>query len=161
MTLEKGIAATLVLVLGLWMPTAASAQEVDGEIDSLQLIVQQQRELTADIDGGGIEGLTPREISAIRKSQAKVVKLVADYTRLEDMPIHHKVALDNELERINALVVGGRGALEAQDICSRERRIGTRRMGTRCATGRDGELAREGARNMLEKGKICEGPGCY
>ena len=54
----------------------------------------------------------------------------------------------------------GRAGRDEQDVCWRERMSGTSRMVTRCGTEKERDQAREGARDFLQRPKICSGPGC-
>jgi hypothetical protein len=150
------LTAGLVLSVAAWAQEAAPAAEEDG----LVLIVEQQKEIKADLDDGGIDGLTPRQNGLVRKAQAEVFALVEGKSRLAELSIDEKVRLDNALERINAQVVNTREASDKRDVCWRERVSGTTVKKTRCGTEAEMREAREGARDFMEKGKICGGPGC-
>ncbi|QNP41854.1 hypothetical protein [Lysobacter solisilvae (ex Woo and Kim 2020)] len=151
-----------VLTAGLLLAGAAWSQQgpVAVEEDGLVVIVNQQRQIKADLDDGGIEGLTPRQNGLVRKAQAEVFVLVDGKSRLDELSIDEKVRLDNALERINALVVNTREAGNKRDVCWRERVSGTTVKKTRCGTEAEMREAREGARDFIEKGKVCGGPGC-
>jgi hypothetical protein len=79
---------------------------------------------------------------------------------MDQLAIHEKVQLENALEKINAQIVGSNRAAADQNVCWREKTIGSKFDNTRCATQQEIDEAREGARLFLEKPKICSGPGC-
>ena len=147
-------------VAGGQAPSEQAEPSTEPEADGLELIREQQLELKATLDAGETEGLSVREVNRIRKEQAGVFALIDGKATLADMSINEKVELENALERINAYVKGGRAGRDEQDVCWRERMSGTSRMVTRCGTEKERDQAREGARDFLQRPKICSGPGC-
>lgn len=131
-----------------------------GAEDGLQLILEQQKNLKSDVDDGGIEGLTLRQNALVRKAQSELFAVTQGKSRLDELSMDEKIRLENALERINAQVVNTRAASDKQDVCWRERVSGTTVKKTRCGTQAEMREAREGARDFMEKGKICAGPGC-
>jgi hypothetical protein len=151
------------VMAGLLVSGAAFAQvdtAANKEGDGLQLIIQQQQELKADLDDGGVEGLTPRQNKLVRKAQDEVFAVAAGKTTMDELSIDEKVRLENALERINAEIVDTRAARDDQNVCWRERVSGTGLKKTRCGTKAEMREAREGARDYLEKPKVCMPPGC-
>lgn len=138
------------------VPPATSGEGVDG----LQLIISQQKKLKADLEDGGIEGLTPRQNTLVRKAQAEVFTVTEGKHRMGELSMDEKIRLENALERINAQVVNTRAANDSQNVCWRERVSGTAMKKTRCGTQAEMREAREGARDFLEEAKICVPPGC-
>lgn len=128
--------------------------------DGLQVILHQQAELRADLDDGGIAGLTPRQNGIVRKAQAEVFAVTAGKTRLEQLSMDEKIRMENALERINAEVKNTRSASDDQNVCWRERVSGSKMKTTRCGTKAEMREAREGARDFMEKPKVCVPPGC-
>ena len=150
------IAAMLVAVVG-----TASAQGVPAtEGDGLQRILEQQKVLQTDLEDGGIEGLTPRQNTLVRKAQAEVFAVAEGKHRMAELSMDEKIRLENALERINAQIVNTRAASDEQNVCWRERVSGTTVKKTRCGTQAEMREAREGARDFLEEAKICVPPGC-
>lgn len=150
------ITAMLVAVVG-----TASAQGVPAtEQDGLQRILEQQKVLQADLEDGGIEGLTQRQNTLVRKAQAEVFAVTEGKHRIDELSMDEKIRLENALERINAQVVNTRAASDEQNVCWRERVSGTTVKKTRCGTQAEMREAREGARDFLEEAKICVPPGC-
>lgn len=150
------ITAMLVAVVG-----TASAQGVPAtEQDGLQRILEQQKVLQADLEDGGIEGLTQRQNTLVRKAQAEVFAVTEGKHRMDELSMEEKIRLENALERINAQVVNTRAASDEQNVCWRERVSGTTVKKTRCGTQAEMREAREGARDFLEEAKICVPPGC-
>ena len=150
------ITAMLVAIMG-----SVSAQGVPAtEEDGLQRILGQQKALRTDLENGGIEGLTPRQNTLVRKAQSEVFAITEGKSRMDDLSMDEKIRLENALERINAQVVTTRAASDQQNVCWRERMSGTTIKKTRCGTQAEMREAREGARDLLEKGKVCVPPGC-
>lgn len=150
------LALALLPAMAQTPPTSAAAPADD----KLPAIVQQQRALQADLDDGGIEGITPRQASVIRKAQAEVFAVTDGKQRLDELSIDEKVQLENALERINAQVVGTRAARDEQEVCWREAKSGSTVKVTRCGSQAERDQAREGARAWMEKPKVCIPPGC-
>ncbi|MBB1061773.1 hypothetical protein [Marilutibacter spongiae] len=136
-------------------PPAVDIEDVDG----LQVILEQQRELRAHLDAGGIEGLTTRENNRVRDAQAEVFAITEGKSRLDQLDINEKVALENALQKINAYVQGSAAAADGQTVCWRERVTGSKRKTTRCGTEAERLQARQGARAYLERPKVC-GQNC-
>jgi len=128
--------------------------------DSLQILLEQQRELQADLDDGGIDGLTARQNSAIRKAQKEVFAVTEGKAKLDDLSMDEKIRLENSLERINAEVGNSRAANDKQQVCWREAKSGSTIKVTRCGTQLERDQIREGARAWMEKPKVCVPPGC-
>ncbi|GAB3373780.1 hypothetical protein GCM10027431_25840 [Lysobacter rhizosphaerae] len=150
------LALALFVATGVALAQAAPAAEDDG----LQMILKQQQALKADLDDGGIEGLTPRQNTIVRKAQIEVFAVSEGKSRLDDLSMEEKIRLENALERINAEIVNTRAASNNQNVCWRERVSGTTMKKTRCGTQAEMREAREGARDFLEKGRVCVPPGC-
>lgn len=149
-----------VLLLGTPGILLAQTSAPHEEADSLQIILQQQQQLKSDLEDGGIEGLTPRQNTLVRKAQTDVFAVTDGKSRMDELSMDEKIRLENALERINAQVVNTRSASDDQKVCWRERVSGTTLKKTRCGTQAEMREAREGARDFLEKGKICTPPGC-
>ena len=139
------------LLLALLAPAFAWASEPA----ELPQILEQQRALKASIEAGQLEGLTPRQISAVRKAQMDVFAVTEGKTSIDELTIDEKVRLQNALQRIDAQVAESPAAKDAQDVCWRERATGTAMKVTRCGTVAEMREAREGARGYLERPKTC------
>ena len=104
--------------------TAWAAETPAEEGEALQVLVQQQQALKTDLEDGGIEGLTPRQNTVVRKAQAEFFAVTEGKAKLDDLSIDEKIRLENALERINAEVVNTRAASDDQTM------IGTVRITT-------------------------------
>jgi hypothetical protein len=135
-----------------------AAEPVAGE-DDLQVILSQQKELKANIESGRTEGLGTRQVNAIRKAQTEVFAVTQGKSRLDQLSVDEKVRLENALERINAEVQNTKAASDGKQVCWRERMSGTTVKKTRCGTEAEMREAREGARDYLERPKVC-GANC-
>lgn len=151
----KRISFVLVVFFIVFAPAFAA-----DSLEPLEKIRGQQDALAADLNAGKTEGLTPRQVGAIRRAQKEVFAVTEGKGSLDELSIDEKVRLENALERINAEVKGGRLAKDAQEVCWRERISGSQMKSTRCGTEAERREAREGARDFLEKPKVCVPPGC-
>jgi hypothetical protein len=149
-----------VVVLMAASATAWAAESTPDEGDSLQVLVQQQQALKADIEDGGIAGLTPRQNTIVRKAQSEFFAVTEGKSELDQLSIDEKIRLENALERINAEIVNTRAGNDNQNVCWRERMSGTGLKKTRCGTKAEMREAREGARDFMEKPRVCVPPGC-
>lgn len=155
MTKQPRLALLLALVIASSSPLAASAQDTAAEPQKLDLILAQQRELKRELDTGKVDGMTTRQVNAIRKAQADVFAATDGKTSLDQLSMDEKVQLENALERINAEVRNTRSAHDDKQVCWRERTSGTTMKVTRCGTEAEKREAREGARDFLDRPKVC------
>ena len=146
---------TLLLALAMVLPFDALAQDEAAPPEKLDRILAQQNELKRDLDAGKTEGMTTRQVNAIRKSQAEVFAVTEGKTSLDELSMDDKVRLENALERINAEVKNTRAGRDDKQVCWRERMSGTNTKVTRCGTEAEMREAREGARDFLERPKVC------
>lgn len=148
--------ALLMVALLVLAPMATAA---DQESASLQMMVDQQVALRAEL-ARGPQDLTPRQVAIMRKAQDEFFRIVEGKTAMDQLAIDEKVQLENALERINAQLVGTSAAGAKQEVCWREKMVGSKLHVTRCASQQELDEAREGARGFLDKPKICVPPGC-
>jgi len=147
---------SVLVLVSTGLPLQALAQAPE----SLQVLVEQQTALKADLEDGSIAGLTPRQNSAVRKAQTEFFGITKGKAKLDDLSIDEKIRMENALERINAEVKNTRAASDEQNVCWRERVSGSTRKETRCGTKAEMREAREGARDYMERPKVCVPPGC-
>lgn len=152
--------ALLLSLLLLSAPVLAVEEAASPDPASLQLLIDQQRELKARLDAGDTVGLTPRQIREVRNAQDRFFSIIEGKKTLDELTIDQKIDVENALERINANVKNTRAAANDRNVCWRERVSGTTVKKTRCGTEAEMREAREGARDFLEKGKVCVPPGC-
>ncbi|HEY0504488.1 MAG TPA: hypothetical protein VGD42_13475 [Lysobacter sp.] len=150
---------TFAIVMLSWLlALPASAQDASAAPaagDGLQQILVQQQDLKRDLDAGRTDGMTTRQVSAIRKAQVDVFAVTEGKTRLDQLSMEDKVRLENALERINAEVKNTRAGRDDKNVCWREKMSGTNTKVTRCGTEAEMREAREGARDFLERPKVC------
>ncbi|MGO4221688.1 hypothetical protein AB4Y64_07500 [Lysobacter sp. TAF61] len=132
-----------------------AAQQSASHEDGLQTILTQQQQLQRDLDAGKTNGMTARQVNLIHKSQREVFAVTQGKTRLDQLSMDEKVQLENALERINAEVKGTRAGQDNKQVCWREKQTGTTVNVTRCGTEAEMREAREGARDFLERPKVC------
>lgn len=148
---------------GVWLALAiacsasltAIAQDEAPAPQKLERILAQQQELKRDLDAGKTDGLTTRQVNAIRKAQVDVFAVTEGKTSLDQLSMDDKVRLENALERINAEVKNTRAGHDEKQVCWRERASGTTMKVTRCGTEAEKREAREGARDYLDRPKVC------
>ena len=99
--------------------------------------------------------MTTRQVNAIRKAQADVFAVTEGRTSLDQLSMDDKVRLENALERINAEVKNTRAGRDGRNVCWREKMSGTNTKVTRCGTEAEMREAREGARDFLERPRVC------
>lgn len=148
--------ALLMVALLVLAPMASAADE---ESTSLQMMVEQQIALRDEL-ARGPQDLTPRQVGLMRKAQDEFFRLVEGKTTMDQLAIHEKVQVENALERINAQLVNTNAARANQEVCWREKMVGSKMQVTRCATQQEIDQAREGAQGFMLKPKICVPPGC-
>lgn len=136
------------------------AQGEEGASEDLQTITEQQLSIQADLEDDGIEGLTPRQSNLVRKAQKEFFLVTEGKSALDQLSIEDKIRMRNSLETINAQLVGTRAAGASQEVCWREAKTGSSVKVTRCGTQEERDRAREGARDWLQRPKICAPPGC-
>ena len=146
----------LLMALLVLAPMVATAED---ENASLQMMVEQQIALREEL-ARGPQDLTPRQVGIMRKAQDEFFRLVEGKTTLDQLAIDDKVRVENALERINAQLVNTNAARANQEVCWRERMVGSKMQVTRCGSQQEIDQAREGARGFMEKPKICVPPGC-
>lgn len=145
----------LALAIACSAPLAAIAQDEAPAPQKLERILAQQQELKRDLDAGKTDGLTTRQVNAIRKAQVDVFAVTEGKTSLDQLSMDDKVRLENALERINAEVKNTRAGHDDKQVCWRERMSGSNTKVTRCGTEAEMREAREGARDFLERPKVC------
>lgn len=148
---------SMLMVALLMLAPLASAAETESA--SLQTMVEQQTALRAELARGPSD-LTPRQVGIMRKAQDEFFRLVEGKTSMDQLAIHEKVQLENALEKINAQFVGTSAASANQEVCWRERMVGSKMQVTRCGTQQEIDQTREGARGFLDRPRICVPPGC-
>lgn len=150
----------LLLLVFLFIAGPALAAGESAPVDSLQVLVDQQRDLKAKLDSGDEHGLTARQVKQVRKAQEEFFSIAEGKSTLDQLSIDEKVSMENALERINAEIKNTRVAADGQNVCWRERVSGSKMKTTRCGTEAERREAREGARDFMEKPKVCVPPGC-
>lgn len=134
---------------------SAWAQE---RLDPLPDIVAQQHALKAEIESGSAP-YSKRQIREIRRSQDIVFSTIGDETSLAALSIDERVELQNALERINSEVAHGSVRPRATN-CRREPKLGSKFKSTLCASRAERDEIRDGARDYMQRPRVCVPPGC-
>lgn len=131
----------------------ASASSNIGEI------VQQQRELRAQIQADEFD-LDKRERRKVLKDQDRIFEMAEGRSSVDDLDPDEQVEFRNAIERIAAAIADTRADREEREICWRERQSGTKIMKTVCGSETEVAEARSGAREFLQRPRVCVPPGC-
>lgn len=148
----------LLLVLWAAMTTGEATAQAGGT--SLQMLVEQQEALRAQLSDGGIDGITPRQARLIDKSQGEFFAIVKGKQSLDELGIEEKIRVENALETINAQVANTRFAADDQQVCWRETKLGSKMTVVRCASQKELDDTTQGARDFMNRPRICVPPGC-
>ena len=147
------------LLLVLWTAMATGAAIAQPDATSLQVLVEQQEALRAQLTGG-IDGVTPRQVRVINKAQGEFFAIVKGKQSLDELGIEEKIRVENALETINAQIVNTRFAADNQQVCWREIKVGSKMSVTRCASQQELDDTKQGARDFMNRPRICVPPGC-
>ena len=145
----------LLLVLLSAMATGAATAQPDAT--SLQVLVEQQEALRAELSDGVVEGITPRKARLINKAQGEFFAIVKGKQSLDELGIEEKIRVENALETINAQIANTRFAADDQQVCWREVKVGSKLAVSRCASKKELEDETESARTYMSKPRICVG----
>ena len=148
---------TIVLLLVLWAAMATGTATAQPGATSLQLLVEQQEALRAELSDGGVDGITPRKARLIDKAQGEFFAIVKGKQSLDELGIEEKIRVENALETINAQIASTRFAADDQQVCWREAKVGSKMVESRCASKKELEDEKESARTYMGKPRICVG----
>ena len=150
---------TIGLLLVLWAAMATGAATAQTGGTSLQVLVEQQEALRAQLTEG-IDGVTPRQVRLIDKAQGEFFAIVKGKQSLDELGIEEKIRVENALETINAQIANTRFSADDQQVCWREVQVGSKMMVTRCASQKELDDTKQGARDFMNRPRICVPPGC-
>ncbi len=136
---------------------AAPAQT---QTPTLAEIRDQQAEIAAGIEAGEYAHLPQRSISAIKRAQRTIDSVTSGRTDLSELTPTDQVHLNNALSTVKSHVEGTLRARNEQEVCWRERTVGTKIAETRCGTQAELDEARAGARGFMERPRNCTPPDC-
>jgi len=127
--------------------------------ESLPDIRQQQERVRDDLAAGELV-LEASKRQVVDKEQRVVFALIDGKSSLGELSPAQRVSLRNALETINAALSGTAGAEEDREVCWQEKRTGSKLVTTVCGTVRERQQAKEGARDYLQRPRLCAPPGC-
>lgn len=142
------------LVLAVAMSAAAAARA-----ESLAEIRQQQTQIQQELARGDL-ALDARSQRTVEAQQRIVFTLIEGRAEVGELTPPKQVELRNALEKIRAAVSQDALAEEDREVCWQERRTGSKLTTTVCGTVRERQQAKEGARDYLQRPRICAPPGC-
>lgn len=148
----------LVAVVGLCIAFGAAAQtEKVSRILAQQLQIQEQVESST----GSYSRFDRDARKRIEQAQRRVFALLDGVTDVEQLNAQDRADLFNALEEVKAVITNND---EDRQECWRERKLGSMRQITRCATVAERREAREGGRAWLGDPSLCSpsasGPSC-
>lgn len=120
-------------------------------------IRQQQQEIRkqSETATGRYARFDETEKRKIYAAQDRVFELLADVNDVSQLDANQQVELFNALETVKAVIAANDAD---RQVCWREKKLGSHRIQTRCATVREQEQVREGARDWAGESSMC-GPG--
>lgn len=148
----------LVAVAGLCIAFGAAAQT-----ENVSRILAQQRQIQEQVESstGPYSRFDRDARQRIAQAQHRVRALLDGVTDVAQLNAQDRVALFNALEEVKAVITSND---EDRQECWRERKLGSMRQTTRCATVAERREAREGGRAWLGGPSVCSpsasGPSC-
>ncbi len=127
--------------------------------ESLADIRQQQEQIRDDLAKGTLT-LEAGKRQSVDEQQRVVFGLIDGKQGLGDLNPAQRVSLRNALETINAALSKTSSAEEDREVCWQEKRTGSKLVTTVCGTVRERQQAKEGARDFMQRPRMCAGPGC-
>jgi hypothetical protein len=151
MPIRSRLAAAIIGTM-LLLPLAAAAE-------SLSDIRQQQEKIRDDLANGALK-LDADRRRIVEQEQRVVFDLADASETLDALNPRQRIGLRNALQKIDAALSLADGAEEDREVCWQERRTGSKLTTTVCGTVRERQQAKEGARDYLQRPRICAPPGC-
>lgn len=127
--------------------------------ESLADIRQQQTQIRDDLAKGTLTLETGKRQS-VDEQQRVVFGLIDGKQSLGELNPAQRINLRNALETINAALSKTSSAEEDREVCWQEKRTGSKLVTTVCGTVRERQQAKEGARDFMQRPRMCGGPGC-
>lgn len=127
--------------------------------ESLADIRQQQTQLRDDL-ANGVLALDADKRQTVDEQQHVVFDLIDGKHEVRELNPAQRVELKNALETINAALSQTQTAEDDREVCWQEKRTGTKLVTTVCGTVRERRQAKEGARDYLQRPRLCVPPGC-
>ena len=149
----SSIVSALVLAVSMVSTTAVARAE------SLAEIRQQQTQIQEELARGELV-LDARSKRTVEAQQRIVFRLIEGRVEVGELTPPKQVELRNALEKIRAAVSQDALAEADREVCWQERRTGSKLTTTVCGTVRERQQAKEGARDYLQRPRICAPPGC-
>lgn len=149
----SSIVSALVLAVSMVSATAVARAE------SLAEIRQQQTQIQEELARGELV-LDARSKRTVEVQQRIVFALIEGRVEVGELTPPKQVELRNALEKIRAAVSQDALAEADREVCWQERRTGSKLTTTVCGTVRERQQAKEGARDYLQRPRICAPPGC-
>jgi hypothetical protein len=148
----------LAVVVGMLVAFGAASQT-----EKVSRILSQQREIRqqAESSTGAYARFDRSALQRIEAAQGRVFTLLDGVTDVDQMTPHQRIELFNALEEVKAVIESNE---DDRQECWRERKLGSMRHITRCATVAERRQARDGGRAWLGDPSVCipvgGGPAC-
>lgn len=134
----------------------ASAPQAETQPPTLRQIVDQQKQLRADVVSkkGAFKDLTQVERDELTKKQDRILQLLEGRDDISQLRAEESVEVFNHLEWVSAVV---RNAEEDRQVCERSRTVGSNRFQVVCMTAKEYREHKERARQSLRTAMKCQG----
>lgn len=148
----------LAAVVGMLAAFGAMAQT-----EKVSRILAQQREIQRQAESatGAYARFDRSSLQRIETAQGKVFALLEGVKDLDQMTPHQRIELLNALGEVKAVIESNE---DSRQECWRERKLGSMRHITRCATVAERRQARDGGRAWMGDPSVCipagDGPAC-
>ncbi len=151
-----------IVMFALCVVSAALSAQVITDESAVDLATyrkqQQQLQKALAVNDPEYADLTSRQRTKIREASGEILALLEGRSSYDQLAMDEKARLYNAQQQIQVFLIAGTARAEReQDACWQERKLGSRIMKTRCATGAEREQAREGAQGWLIRPKTCVG----
>lgn len=136
-----------VLLLSALTPAFASA-------DKVVQILNQQRDIRSESEGstGAYSRFDREALGRMHAAQDRIFALLDGVSSVEQLDDRQQIELFNAIEEVKAILLDNDAD---RQTCWRERKIGSNRPQTRCATVAELQQIRQGAEDWKGKPTIC------
>jgi hypothetical protein len=146
--MNRILAASLMVVLVLAVSTAHASA---GKLAQIRL---QQQEIRKESERatGRYSRFDPAELQRLHRAQDEVFRLLNGVSELSQLNAGQQSELFNALETVKAVLSQNDGD---RQVCWREKRLGSQRLETHCATIAERSQIRQGARDWHSQPSVC------
>lgn len=131
--------------------TTAAVHANAGKLTQIRLQQEEIRRQT-EVATGRYARFEDAELDKLRRAQGQVFELLDGVSDLDQLDATQRTELFNALETVKSVIAANE---DDRQMCWREKRLGSHRMETHCATVRERAQLREGARDFKGEPSIC------